>query len=911
MMTLALFLFALFIGGCSNAVSTDKEVIGPYSEISSDADSLQGMIRIKAKGATGFLGTNNVAAKASERPQMKSLFDYDFSIAKHETTCSEFNKLMELQVTCEKNNLPATNITYYDAVLFANAKSKASHMDSAYTYTAATFDKERHCIGLDGLTFHPEANAYRLPTEAEWMLVAMQGWNPENGWSADNSEFTAHEVCTQPTNNVGVCDMAGNVMEWVGGWLGNFNDTTVTDFMGAPDGGGIGERIIKGGSFMNQSAATYVYSRGDVYMVSSGTKADYVGFRLAWGSIANPTWVDRTGNALESRIVPLATPANIRAKTGSYKSKLFFRNDLSGNLAFIDYSNTTLTVVEIKDSLDVYHPDVSPNGNWVAFCTGLEGISGKSTVYVRSVSDLTSSAVKLNVESAAIPRWLVTENGDTAIVYVTDAGNNKNETEFVSKSTWQVTFANGKFGEPQKLFDGAYHGGVDKKLAVTGARLLRARVANSTGSLTNNARDTIWYNKEQACNASLSKDGSKRTAFLDFGGKTGQDFVGESYDTHERLLIADSTGKLIQSIGAPAGYTFDHTEWAGKGIVATTANSNGAHTKIVYISTADSSIIELAEGEELWHPCLWTKASNTPESTIWDKDSTGAYMASVDVLDALLAKKLPLFWKYHDSLELIGLGNSHMWAGFNPLESKYSALNMAFLPCDMHCIHYMFVNYVAKHAKNLKYVTVSLDLDLWYNADESFDISYTLGDAPGFPYDRNHEFWPDGVDTTFVNMVLEKAPAATFEIEKNMGQNFSLDNNGWVDAQTGQVEILGDSTWSDNFFTFQGNLIKLADLISVANNLGITVVGIAFPISPAYKKTGAYGRHGMRRSHAKKIIEEIKSYESIYSNFIFMNENDMGNHDYDNSMSLDYDHLNNYGAVKLTHRLDSLLETVK
>lgn len=910
MLTLALFIFALFFIGCSNAVSTDKEVVGPYSEISGNTDTLQNMVRIKAKGANGFLGTTNIAAKANERPQMQTVFDYDFSIAKHETTCSEFNKLMDLQVDCENGNLPAANVTYYDAILFANAQSKKSGMDTAYTYTKASFDKEKHCISLDGLAFHPEIDAYRLPTEAEWMLVAMQGWNPENGWSADNSEFTAHEVCTLPANNAGVCDMAGNVMEWVNDWLGNFSDTTVTDFLGAPDGGGIGERIIKGGSFMNQVAATYVYSRGDVYMVSSGTKANYVGFRLAWGSIPNPTWIDRSGNTLESRIIPLATPATIRAKTGSYRSKLFFRNDISGNLAFIDYSNTTLTVVEIKDSLDVYHPDVSPNGNWVAFCTGLEGVSGKSTLYVRSVSDITSPAIKLDVESAAIPRWRITESGDTVIVYVTDAGNNQNQSDFASKSTWQVTFANGKFGTPKKLFDGSYHGGIENNLAITGARLLRARVANSANSLSN-ARDTIWYNEEQACNASLSKDGSKRTAFLDFGGETGQEFVGKSYEIHERLLIADSTGKLIQSVGAPAGYTFDHTEWADKGIVATIANSNGAHSKIVYIDLQDSSIVELAEGEELWHPCLWIKASNAIDGSSWDADSTGAYLASVEVLDALLAKKMPLFWKYHDSLELIGLGNSHMWAGFNPFESKYSALNMAFLPCDMHCIHYMFVNYVAKHTKQLKYVAVSLDLDLWYNVDETFDISYTLGDAPGFPYDRNHDFWPDGVDTTFVNMVLEKAPAATFEFEKTMGQNFSLDNNGWVDTQTGKAEILGDSTWSDNTFTFQGNLIKLADLISVANNLGITVVGIAFPISPEYKNSGAYGRHGMRRSHAKKIIDEIKSYESIYPNFVFMNENNMGNHDYDNSMSLDYDHLNNYGAVKLTHRLDSLLESLK
>ena len=75
-------------------------------------------------------------------------------------------------------------------------------------------------------------------------------------------------------------------------------------------------------------------------------------------------------------------------------------------------------------------------------------------------------------------------------------------------------------------------------------------------------KDTIWYNKEQACNASLAKDSSKRTAFLDFAGKTGRNFIGKDYATHQYILIADSTGKLKQYIQAPTGYTFDHSEWA-------------------------------------------------------------------------------------------------------------------------------------------------------------------------------------------------------------------------------------------------------------------------------------------------------------------------------------------------------------
>ena len=310
------------------------------------------------------------------------------------------------------------------------------------------------------------------------------------------------------------------------------------------------------------------------------------------------------GRASKNRIVPLANSAKIRSETGTYKVKLAFRNDVTGNLAYIDYLSGILTVTEIADSIDVYHPEISPDGKLVAFCTRIEGVSGKSDLYVRDLNADGSNLVKLDVESASIPRWRVLDNGDTVIVYVTDAGNNKDDAAFASTSTWQVKFAKGKFGKPEKLFDGAYHGGIseDNTLAVTGARLLRARIAKSGSTVTGKARDTVWYNEEQACNASLSKDGSKRTIFLDFAGKTGKKFVGKDYVTHERLLMADSNGKLVNSIAAPKGYTFDHSEWTIGGenlAVATLTNANGAHTKIVLVNVDDSSIVELVEGEEL------------------------------------------------------------------------------------------------------------------------------------------------------------------------------------------------------------------------------------------------------------------------------------------------------------------------
>lgn len=45
-------------------------------------------------------------------------------------------------------------------------------------------------------------------------------------------------------------------------------------------------------------------------------------------------------------------------------------------------------------------------------------------------------------------------------------------------------------------------------------------------------------------------------------------------------------------------------------------NVDGAHTKIVLVHLADSSVTNLVDGEELRHPCLWIQGkTNAPSSS--------------------------------------------------------------------------------------------------------------------------------------------------------------------------------------------------------------------------------------------------------------------------------------------------------
>ena len=139
-------IFLLMLGVAFYACSNSEYI---YSQQGGDSafesDSLDNMVVVKHDKKNVVLGTNDGVARANERPQMQVTLDYDFSIGKSEVTCAEFNSLMKsskISVPCEKDSYPATNLTYYDAVLFANARSKKEGFDTVYTYSNVELNSE-------------------------------------------------------------------------------------------------------------------------------------------------------------------------------------------------------------------------------------------------------------------------------------------------------------------------------------------------------------------------------------------------------------------------------------------------------------------------------------------------------------------------------------------------------------------------------------------------------------------------------------------------------------------------------------------------------------------------------------------------------------------------------------------------
>ena len=107
---------------------------------------------------------------------------------------------------------------------------------------------------------------------------------------------------------------------------------------------------------------------------------------------------------------------------------LFYRDENTGHLKYIafdgaitdsDFNILDSESVDLDLGLDCYHPEVSPDGKWVAFSTSHENSGAQSDLYVKRIGS-PYPPQKLNAMSAAIPRWRVLPNGDTVIVYVDD-----------------------------------------------------------------------------------------------------------------------------------------------------------------------------------------------------------------------------------------------------------------------------------------------------------------------------------------------------------------------------------------------------------------------------------------------------------------------------------------------------------
>ncbi len=214
---------------CSLRVTDDDGLIDISARILYINECQGQMVKIYSAGKSFNMGGNT--NRTWSLPVHKVNFTYNYWIDMTEVTQKDYKAILGVNPSYYKgDSLPVDSCTWFDAIIYCNARSKKDGFDTVYSYDSISGDVGNGCIlrtaGNDSVTINMSKNGYRLPTEAEWEYACRAGtttdyyWGPDSvgienyAWYKGNSGNGTHKVAKKIPNRFLLYDINGNVWEW-------------------------------------------------------------------------------------------------------------------------------------------------------------------------------------------------------------------------------------------------------------------------------------------------------------------------------------------------------------------------------------------------------------------------------------------------------------------------------------------------------------------------------------------------------------------------------------------------------------------------------------------------------------------------------------------------------------------------